>query len=64
MSKPDDKRNAKLNKAIDKKNAAAKEWRKDAQRARNKGDLALGDILEGRAKAAEAEALNLQKKMN
>ncbi len=66
MDKQEQKRlkdNAKLQKAIDKKNKNAKEWRKDAQRARDKGDLRLGDILEGKAKEADAAALNLQGKM-
>lgn len=66
MDKQEQKRlkdNAKIQKAIDKKNKNALEWRKDAQRARNKGDLRLGDILEGKAKEAETEALNLKGKM-
>lgn len=55
--------NAKIQKAINKKLLDAKDWRVASREARRRGDLRLAEILEGKARQADTERLNLQAKL-
>lgn len=55
--------NAKLQKAINKKLLDASNWRTQAREAKRLGDTGLAAILESKARKADADRLDLQKKM-